>query len=70
MSRGSSAAGTCSSGSGRGGGRDRGGAAVGAVAAAGGAVCLGQAYNPRMNAEGVVYDFARGEYTEGVVLGV
>jgi hypothetical protein len=34
-----------------------------------GAVCLGRAYNPRMNAEGVVYEYNRGAYSAGVVLG-
>jgi len=35
---------------------------------AAGAVCLGRAYNPRMNAEAVVYDYDRGVYRAGVVL--
>jgi hypothetical protein len=35
---------------------------------AAGAVCLGRAYNPRMNAEAVVYEYERGSYEVGVVL--
>ena len=33
-----------------------------------GAVCLGRTYNPRMNSEAVVYDYARGVYEATVVL--
>ena len=35
---------------------------------AAGAVCLGRAYNPRMNAKAVVYDYKRGAYHAGVTL--